>query len=56
MSSSYRISYAYRKPGTTSWTSTSFTAKAGSEQMAVRIVEDRHKGYEVQIRSIDKVS
>jgi hypothetical protein len=55
MASSFKVIYAYKKPTTSSWTSTSFTAKAESEQMAVRIVEDRHPGFDIQIRSVTQL-
>jgi len=54
MSSEYKVDYAYKKPSTSSWTSSSYRAKAESEAMAVRIVEDRHPGHDIQIRSVTK--
>jgi hypothetical protein len=54
--SSYKISYVYRKPGSTGGTSTSYTAKATTERTALEIVKGRHPGFEIVVQSAVKVS
>jgi hypothetical protein len=52
--SKYSISYKYRKPGILSFTGSNATVEAESEATAIRIVEDKHPGYEVHIVSVTK--
>lgn len=51
----YTISYVYirkNSSGNESRTASNYTVEAGSEATAIRMVEDRHSGCKIEIRSI----
>jgi hypothetical protein len=52
----YQISYAYKKPKSSTTYSTSTTVIAETEATAIRIVENKHSGCEVLIRQVKKTA
>ncbi|BDU22914.1 hypothetical protein DYGSA30_43710 [Dyella sp. GSA-30] len=52
-STQYKIRYAYKKPEHKSWASRIAHVKATTESGAITIIEGKHPGCDIEIRSIE---
>lgn len=50
----FRIDYKYRKNGTSSFTHTTTTVEATTEDGAIKVVNSKHLGCEIELKSIRK--